>query len=60
MSEITNPTKGIIGKRVDNARWCEADHFYQCIACGQMVDMRDFGQVFNHEEDGHKPHDLKA
>ena len=33
----------------------EREHFYQCKACGQMVDMRRLGYVFHHEEEGHAP-----
>ena len=33
----------------------EAEHFMNCAACGQAFDMRDLGQVFHHEELGHKP-----
>ncbi len=32
----------------------EAEHFFNCGACGQAVDMRDLGEVFRHEEDGHQ------
>lgn len=33
----------------------EAEHFYVCKACGQAVDKRKLGDVFHHEEAGHKP-----
>lgn len=32
----------------------EAEHFYACPACGQMVDMRRLGDVLHHEEPGHE------
>jgi hypothetical protein len=39
---------------------CIPDNFYVCPQCGQAVDMRDLGQVFHHEEPGHKPIDSDA
>jgi len=33
----------------------EAEHFYICKACGQAVDKRQLGDVFHHEEPGHRP-----
>lgn len=33
----------------------EADHFIVCAACGQAIDCRRLGDVFHHEEPGHKP-----
>jgi len=33
----------------------ELDHFYTCKSCKQWVDMRNLGEVFHHEEIGHKP-----
>lgn len=33
----------------------EADNFYACPSCGQLVDMRRLGDVLHHEEEGHKP-----
>ena len=50
-----NPATGIFGVRVGAPVADEADHFYTCAACGQAVDMRDLGQVFHHEDDGHNP-----
>ncbi|MBZ9907757.1 hypothetical protein LB557_17255 [Mesorhizobium sp. BR115XR7A] len=32
----------------------EADHFYDCPACGQRVDLRDMRQVMWHEVPGHE------
>ena len=57
MSKITNRAKGIVGKRVDREPEHEFEHFCACPACGQLVDMRDLGQVFHHEEPGHEPID---
>lgn len=31
----------------------EAEHFYRCPACDQLVDMRKLGDVFHHEATGH-------
>lgn len=45
----------IIGRRQSGEPEDERDHFYACPACGQMVDMRDLGQVFHHEVKGHRP-----
>ena len=45
----------IIGRRQGGEPEDERDHFYACPACGQMVDMRDLGQVFHHEVKGHRP-----
>ena len=45
----------IIGYRVSGEPKDERDHFYACKACGQMVDMRDLGQVFHHEKKRHRP-----
>jgi hypothetical protein len=51
-----NAGTGIVGVRIDGPPvTSEADHFYVCDACGQAVDMRDLGQVFHHEDVGHKP-----
>ncbi|AMK20423.1 hypothetical protein K663_20333 (plasmid) [Sphingobium sp. MI1205] len=33
----------------------EADNFYACPACGQLVDMRRLGDVVYHAEEEHKP-----
>jgi hypothetical protein len=45
----------IIGNRAGGSFGEEKEHFYVCASCGQAVDMRDLGQVFHHEEPGHKP-----
>lgn len=43
-----------IGQRVGGEPANEAEHFMQCEACGGYFDMRDLGQVFEHE--GPLPH----
>jgi len=60
MSKITNSAKGIIGKREGGDPENELDNFYKCGECGQSVDKRDLGQVFHHEENGHKPINLNG
>ena len=57
MSKITNAAKGISGRIVGPEPEDEAEHFYRCQACGQMVDMRDLGQVLHHARTGHEPID---
>ena len=42
------------GKRVEGEPANEADHFFICSECGQVVDCRDLGEVFRHEEPGHE------
>ena len=65
MSKVTNSAKGITGQRKIKLRDIglpenERDNFYNCGACGQPVDMRDLGQVFHHEENGHETIDLEC
>jgi hypothetical protein len=43
-----------IGERVDGEPDDEAEHLMRCPRCGGLVDMRDLGQVFEHE--GPLPH----
>lgn len=43
-----------IGERFGGEPASEAEHFMQCPACGGYVDMRDLGQVMEHE--GPLPH----
>lgn len=33
----------------------ESEHFIVCGDCGQAIDCRNLGDVFHHEEPGHKP-----
>jgi hypothetical protein len=42
-------------QRLGGAPYDERQHFYECKACGQLVDKRRLGDVFHHEEDGHAP-----
>jgi hypothetical protein len=44
----------IIGERTDRPAASEAEHFMQCAVCGGYFDMRDLGQVLEHE--GPLPH----
>jgi hypothetical protein len=44
----------IIGQRVDKPDASEAEHFTQCATCDGYFDMRDLGQVMEHE--GPLPH----
>jgi hypothetical protein len=52
MSDI--PRGKLIGERVDGEPSNEAEHFMSRPACGGWFDMRDLGQVFDH--DGLLPH----
>jgi uncharacterized C2H2 Zn-finger protein len=38
-----------IGKRLDKPAAREAVHFMACPNCGAMLDMRDLGQVIEHD-----------
>ena len=52
---MTVPPRGkYIGTRIGPQSADEAEHFIQCEACGGWIDMRDLGQVFEHE--GPLPH----
>lgn len=44
----------VIGKRVSAEPKNEAEHYAKCDACGGYFDMRDLGNVFEHE--GPLPH----
>jgi hypothetical protein len=33
----------------------EAEHFYVCARCGEVVDMRQLADVFYHDHPGHEP-----
>ena len=60
-----NVCAGFVGVAVDPVTreplsLAEHEHFYTCAACGQAVDMRDLGQVFHHEDEGHSPLMLDA
>jgi len=41
--------KKIIGKRLGGEPQDEREHFIQCPACGRWLDMRDLGEVLDHE-----------
>ena len=63
--KINNPGTGFVGIRlgVDGMPMVvvnEADHFCLCNVCGQAIDRRDLGQVFHHDEPGHKPIQVDA
>lgn len=48
------PRGKYIGERVGGPPTEDAEHFIRCPACGGWIDMRDLGQVFEHE--GPLPH----
>jgi hypothetical protein len=43
------PRGEIVGKRVGGEPKSGAEHYIKCPACGAYVDMRDLGQVLEHE-----------
>ncbi|WP_156367453.1 hypothetical protein [Novosphingobium sp. KN65.2] len=43
-----------IGVRIDKEVTDEADHFMNCIVCGQSFDMRRLDEVMYHEMAGHE------
>jgi hypothetical protein len=53
-SIIEFPRRKYVVSRVSDPLKEEAEHFYQCPACGRWVDCRDLSQVFDHE--GPLPH----
>ena len=46
---------GIMGKRSGGEPDCESKHFFNCAQCGQAIDMRDLGQVLDHEDPHTEP-----
>lgn len=60
VSKITNDAKSILGKREGKEPENELDHFITCASCGQSIDMRDLGQVFHHEGEGHERIDIDS
>ena len=46
-----------IGQRAGGAPKDESEHFMKCEACGGLFDMRDLGNVFEHE--GPLPHPVQ-
>lgn len=51
---MSTPRGKYIGERVGEPPADEREHFIQCPTCGGWIDMRDLGQVFDHE--GPLPH----
>ena len=45
----------LLGEREGSEPADELEHFYKCLTCGQLVDMRDLWAVFHHEEPRHEP-----
>jgi len=41
--------------RVGGEPASEAEHFMKCPGCGQYFDMRNLGDAFYHDEEGHAP-----
>lgn len=54
MTKIKVPKGVYIGKPRGEPAENERDHFTKCPGCGQWVDMRDLGDVFEHA--GELPH----
>lgn len=54
MTKLSDLGPPIMGKRHDGKPLREADHFYACRSCGQVVDKRDLRQVIWHEQPGHQ------
>jgi hypothetical protein len=52
---VRDDLKPYVGVRQGGEPEDELQHFYQCKACGQPVDMRDLAAVFHHEDEGHEP-----
>jgi hypothetical protein len=52
---LSVPHRTIRGHRLGPAVNSEAEHFYRCKQCGQIVDMRELGEVFDHEGDAPHP-----
>lgn len=47
----TVPKGKYIGRPIDNIPDDERRHFMKCPGCGQWLDCRDLGQVFEHAGD---------
>jgi hypothetical protein len=47
----TEPHGKYLGRDAGNIAQSEADNFIECPACGELVDMRDLGEVFEHIHD---------
>lgn len=51
-----NPATGIKGRALGRkAKGSIREHYEICPECGQAIDLRDLGEVFHHNEPGHKP-----
>jgi hypothetical protein len=46
---VKAPRGKLIGTRVDKPAECEAEHFMPCPNCGVALDLRDLGQVLDHD-----------
>jgi hypothetical protein len=46
---VKAPRGKYFGKRLDKPATSEAEHFMVCPNCGAMLDMRDLGQVLEHD-----------
>lgn len=54
---MSTPRDTYVGHREGPPVESEAEHFCRCQACGQLIDMRDLGEVFAHE--GEPPHPVE-
>jgi hypothetical protein len=50
LAELARGIKGAPAAPVE----AEAEHFMRCPGCGQMIDCRDLGQVFHHDDPDHE------
>jgi CRISPR/Cas system type I-B associated protein Csh2 (Cas7 group RAMP superfamily) len=48
------------GRDADGVAKTEADHYAKCPECGQWIDMRDLGQVFEHIHDASDEIEVKT
>ena len=48
---MKEPHGKYLGRDAGNIAQSEADNFIECPACGELVDMRDLGEVFEHIHD---------
>jgi hypothetical protein len=55
MGIAVKDAEGIEGKLIGPEPSDEREHYLRCPTCGQAVDMRKLGDIFHHEEPGHKP-----
>lgn len=52
--KLDNPFSGRIAKQFDAPFAHQKELTYTCGVCKQRVNARDLGQVFHHEQPGHK------